>query len=86
MSMTMSGLSLADFPAERARLFLGFSGELHPTDRFPGTMRLVRRPLGAADVDHLESRTNQPRHKSSDMTGSADDYNARHGCSLRRPI
>ena len=53
--MTMSGLS-SRFPAERAGLFLGFSGELHRTDGFPGAMRLVRRPLAAADVDHLESR------------------------------
>jgi hypothetical protein len=39
------GPELADFPAERAGLFLGFSGELHRTDGFPGAMRLVRRPL-----------------------------------------
>ena len=77
------GPQIADFRAEGAGLLLGFAGEGHRAHEFPSAMRLIRRALSAANRDYLESRGNQPGHEiGADMTGSSDDYDARHRCSL----
>jgi hypothetical protein len=77
------GPQIADFRAEGANLLLGFAGQGHRAHEFPSAMRLIRRALSAANRDYLESRGNQPGHEiGADMTGSSDNYDARHRCSL----
>ena len=85
MSMTMSGLQLADIAGEGAGLLLGIAVERDGSHGLPRGVRPIGFAFAAADVDDLEPGFDEARHQiGADMAAATDDHDARHERSPER--